>query len=181
MPSSPRHDTPSGPGLSLRFRPIGEGVTHRRPPPRHADAGRHLRLSAHIQGRGWRTFPSRGLRSSRRPSTIVELCSCFAIVPFRHTSRAAPSSHNTLLSTRCVRQGRASPIYSANCQPFLRSAALNRPSRHRPACCRGSGGQTMRPIAPAPSPTRHARSEHASSPPPCRPSTRPGYALQAER
>src|SRR5690242_20444805 len=54
-------------------------------------------------------------------------------------SRAASSSHCTWLSTRWVRQGRASPICSASCQPFLRGAPLNKASRYSPVCRRGSG------------------------------------------
>src|SRR5215212_8544976 len=63
----------------------------------------------------------------------------------RHRSRAASWSHSTWLSTRCVRQGRASPICSASCQPFLRFAALSRPCRYRPACRLGSARTNCSP------------------------------------
>src|SRR3954451_14544935 len=54
-------------------------------------------------------------------------------------SRAASWSQCTWLSTRWVRQGRASPICSASCQPFLRGAPLSKASRYSPVCRRGSG------------------------------------------
>src|SRR5246500_5191392 len=62
---------------------------------------------------------------TRTPSAAPRCSTTYS----RHRSRAASAAHSVRLSTRCVRNGRAPPICSANCQPFLRSTALSRPSR----------------------------------------------------
>src|SRR4051794_34077084 len=80
-------------------------------------------------------------------------------------SRAASSSHCTWLSTRWVRQGRASPICSASCQPFLRCAPLSKASRYSPACRRGSGRTNKGPSRcfKTSSASRHASTPSATT------------------
>ena len=48
------------------------------------------------------------------------------------------SSHIVRPNSAGIRHGAGSPAYSANCQPFLRSAPPMRPSRRRPTRRRGS-------------------------------------------
>src|SRR3954466_7716521 len=80
-------------------------------------------------------------------------------------SRAASWSQCTWLSTRWVRQGRASPICSASCQPFLRCAPLSKASRYSPACRRGSGRTNKGPSRcfKTSSASRHASTPSATT------------------